>query len=161
MSNTDPITLSIDPAAPNGDRSAMAVMQGNRIHQIIFDEMSKGEPSPMGWGKTVTGRSSSFNPPIWQVPRNPCKELEMPTRHNKIYLFRNMQIVYEYSGVSAALSDAHDAGQSGDIALIISYMGKYRMYYWRGKKKHYWRAVSAKKKPKLLAMLKAALLLQQ
>lgn len=160
MSNTDPITLSIDPAAPNGDRSAMAVMQGNRIHQIIFDEMSKGEPSPMGWGKTVTGRSSSFNPPIWQLPRHNRGSFDMPTRHNKIYLFRNMQIVYEYSGVSEALGDAHDAGQSGDIVLTISYMGKYRMFYWRGKKKHYWRAVSTKKKPKLLAMLKAALLLQ-
>lgn len=160
MSNTDPITLSIDPAAPNGDRSAMAVMQGNRIHQIIFDEMSKGEPSPMGWGKTVTGRSSSFNPPIWQLPRHNRGSSDMPTRHNKIYLFRNMQIVYEYSGVSQALGDAHDAGQSGDIALIISYMGKYRMFYWRGKKKHYWCVISAKKKPKLLAMLKAALLLQ-
>ena len=159
MSNTDPITLSIDPAAPNGDRSAMAVMQGNRIHQI-FDEMSKGEPSPMGRGKTVTGRSSSFNPPIWQLPRNPCKELEMPTRHNKIYLFRNMEIVYQNDNLRD-MSDAHDAGQSGDIALTISYMGKYRMFYWRGKKKHYWRAVSPKKKPKLLAMLKAALLLQQ
>ena len=159
MSNTDPISLSIDPAAPNGDRSAMAVMQGNRIHQI-FDEMSKGEPSPMGWGKTVTGRSSSFNPPIWQIPKDPHMNNPSPRYNsNKLYLFRNMEIVYQNNDLRD-MSGAHDAGQSGDIALIISYMGKYRMYYWRGKKKHYWRAVSSKKKPKLLAMLKAALLLQ-
>lgn len=153
-----PITLGIDPAAPNGDCSAVAVIQGNRIHQILFNALHSTDPVKLQG--TVTGRSSSFNPPIWQLPRHNRGSFDMPTRHNKIYLFRNMQIVYEYSGVSEALGDAHDAGQSGDIALIISYMGKYRMFYWRGKKKHYWRAISTKKKPELLAMLKAALLLQ-
>lgn len=112
---------------------------------------------------TVTGRFSSSNPPIWQIPRNPCKEVNLPMRQttNKVYLFRNMELVFRNEGTTSISMDAaHRVGQAGDVCLVHSYMGTYRMYYWRGKKKHYWRAVSAKKKPELLSMLKAALLLQ-
>lgn len=153
-----PITLGIDPAAPNGDCSAVAVIQGNRIHQILFNALHSTDPVKLQG--TVTGRSSSFNPPIWQIPKDPHMNNPSPRYNsNKLYLFRNMEIVYQNDDLRD-MSGAHDAGQSGDIALTISYMGKYRMFYWRGKKKHYWRAVSSKKKPELLAMLKAALLLQ-
>lgn len=112
---------------------------------------------------TITGRFTSYNPPIWQVPRNPCKEVELPMSQttNKVYLFRNMELVFRVEGsLSIGMEAAHRTGQTGDICLTHSYMGAYRMYYWRGKKKHYWRPVSGKKKPELLASLKMALMLQ-
>lgn len=108
---------------------------------------------------TVTGRFKSSQLPLWNWPTTEAKNMSQIT--NKVYLFRNMELVFRNEGTTSISMDAaHRVGQAGDVCLVHSYMGKYRMYYWRGKKKHYWRPVSTNKKPKLLAMLKAALLLQ-
>ena len=109
---------------------------------------------------TVTGRFKVSSKPIWQIPRNPSKEAPMNQTTNKVYLFRNMELVFRNEGsTSISMEAAHRVGQTGDICLTHSYMGAYRMYYWRGKK-HYWRQISGKKKPQLLASLKMALMLQ-
>lgn len=36
-----PVTIGIDPAAPNGDHSAMAVIQGNQVQSIVYDEFDR------------------------------------------------------------------------------------------------------------------------
>ena len=33
-----PVTIGVDPAAPNGDHSAKAVIQGNQVQSIVYDE---------------------------------------------------------------------------------------------------------------------------
>ncbi len=111
---------------------------------------------------TVTGRYSSFNPLIWQIPKNPHMNNPSPRYNsNKVYLFRNMELIFRNEGTTSISMDAaHRVGQAGDVCLVHSYMGTYRMYFWRGAKKHFWRPVSGKKKPELLASLKMALMLQ-
>lgn len=108
---------------------------------------------------TVTGRFKSSQLPLWNWPTTGAKNMSQIT--NKVYLFRNMELIFRNEGTtSISMEAAHRVGQAGDVCLVHSYMGTYRMYFWRGAKKHYWRPVSGKKKPELLASLKMALMLQ-
>lgn len=158
-----PVTIGIDPAAPNGDASAMAFIQGNKVHQAIFDELAKyqGDPRqlpPLNYGGTVTGRMKMpFNPPMWQVPK--MSSLSSGTRF-KHYLLRQLEVVaHDESNLNLSMT-LHLKGKPGDVLVTLSYMGKYRVYFWVGKKKHFWRKVDSRKYPDLMPQLRAALLLQ-
>lgn len=118
-----PITLGVDPAAPNGGYSAMVVAQGNR---------------------------------------NPCMEIDMPNSDPRYtyYLLRKLEVVASDAGNHDLPAFLHTQGQHGDVLVTQSYMGKFRAYFWAGKKKHYWRRVDSRKYPDLMPQLRAALLLQ-
>lgn len=157
-----PITLGIDPAAPNGDCSAVAVIQGNRIHQILFNAMHSTDPVKLQG--TVTGRfKSPYNPNLWQLPKNPCMEIEMPSSDPlyTYYLLRKMEVVATDAGNHDLPAFLHSQGQHGDVLVTRSYMGEYRVYFWAGKKKkYYWRKADSRKYPDLIPQLRVALLLQ-
>lgn len=155
-----PVTIGVDPAAPNGDHSARAVIRGNTIHSIVFDDLEKRAANHKHLGKmsgTVTGRITSSQPPMWNFPKMNTKITGQRYKH---YLLRKLALVAQNEsnfGLSASL---HAQGQPGDVMVTLSYMGKFRAYFWAGKKKHYWRRVDSRKYPELLPQLRAALLLQ-
>ena len=156
--NKDPVTIGIDPAASNGDHSAMAVIQGNTIHSIVFDDLEKtvtkyiGDPRQLSptlsiMSGTVTGRiKSSPNPS--SDPRY------------TYYLLRKLEVVATDAGNYGLPAFLHTQGQPGDVLVTRSYMGKYQAYFWAGKKRRYWRRVNSRKYPDLMPQLRAALLLQ-
>ena len=146
--NNPPVTIGIDPAAPNGDHSAMAVIQGNRIQQILFNALHS----------TVTERfKSPLNPNLWQILK-----MDTPSSDPRYtyYLLRNLEVVATDAGNHDLPVFLHTQGQAGDVLVTHSYMGKHRAYFWAGKKKHYWRRVDSRKYPDLIPQLRAALLLQ-
>lgn len=162
-----PVTIGIDPAAPNGDHSAMAEIQGNHIHSIVFVELEKMVAKHAKalqqstrldkMSGTVTGRITSSQPPMWNFPKMNTKITGQRYKH---YLLRKLALVAQNEsnfGLSASL---HAQGQPGDVMVTLSYMGKFRAYFWAGKKKHYWRRVDSRKYPDLIPQLRAALLLQ-
>lgn len=65
--NNPPVTLGVDPAAPNGDHSAMVVMHGNRIQQNLFNALHSTDPVKLQG--TVTGRITFGPPPLWNLPK--------------------------------------------------------------------------------------------
>ena len=162
-----PVTIGIDPAAPNGDHSAMDVIQGNQVQSVVFDEFERmmakhvkalqQSPRLDKMSGTVTGRITSGPPPLWNLPK-----MGTPSSSPRYtyYLLRKLEVVATDAGNHDLPAFLHSQGQHGDVLVTRSYMGKFRAYFWAGKKKHYWRAISTKKKPELLSMLKAALLLQ-
>jgi hypothetical protein len=162
--NQDKPIIGIDPAAPNGDASAIAIAQGNRIHKVIFDKWTKRQLPPLTHQGTVTGRiTGGFKPNMWQTPKTPSGHFSTNAgSKNRIYLFRDFQVVYQAESVFALISMdyAHSLGQPGDVMVTLSYMGKYRAYFWAGKKKRCWRRVDSRKYPDLMPQLRAALLLQ-
>lgn len=131
---TPPVTIGIDPAAPNGDHSAMAVIQG-----------------------TVTGRFTSSSKPMWNLPKMGAPNSEPRYTY---YLLRKLEVVATATSSYGIPALLHSKGQPGDVLVTLSYMGKYRAYFWAGKKKHYWRKVDSRKYPDLMPQLRAALLLQ-
>ena len=161
------VTIGIDPAAPNSDHSAMAVIQGNRIHSIVFDEFEKlmakqakalqQSPRLDKMSGTVTGRITSGPPPLWNLPK-----MGIPSSDPRYtyYLLRQLEVVASDAGNYGLPAFLHAQGQPGDVLVTRSYMGKYQAYFWSGKKKHYWRKVDSRKYPDLMPQLKAALLLQ-
>ena len=143
-----PVTIRVDPAAPNGDHSARVVMQGNRIQQILFNALHS----------TVIERfKSPLNPNLWQIPK-----MDTPSSDPRYtyYLLRNLEVVATDAGNHDLPAFLHTQGQGGDVLVTHSYMGKYRAYFWCGKKKHCWRKVDKRKYPDLMPQLRAALLLQ-
>ena len=162
-----PVTIGIDPAAPNGDHSAMAVIQGNRIHSIVFDEFEKmmakhakalqQSPRLDKMSGTVTGRITSGPPPLWNLPKMGTPSSDPRYTY---YLLRNLEVVATDAGNHDLPVFLHTQGQAGDVLVTRSYMGKHRAYFWAGKKKNYWRWVDSRKYPELLPQLRAALLLQ-
>ncbi len=154
---TPPVTIEIDPAAPNGDHSAMAVIQGNSVHSVVYDEFEKliakhmktlqQSPRLDKTSGTVTGRITS-SPPS-----------SSDSRYN-YYLLRKLEVVATATGNYGLPALLHSKGQPGDVLVTFSYMGKYQAYFWAGKKKHYWRKVDSRKYPDLMPQLRAALLLQ-
>lgn len=82
------------------------------------------------------------------------------TPRYKLYLFRKLELITSAISTTGDLSAIHDAGQPGDVLLKISYMGKHRAYFWRGKKGHFWRQVNTRKHPELMSQLKMALMVQ-
>jgi hypothetical protein len=156
----DHIVVGIDPAAPNGDHSAMAVIQGNRIHSIVFDELEKLAANHKHLSKmsgTVTGRITSSQPPLWNLPRMNTKITGQRYKH---YLLRKLALVAQDESNFDLSTSLHAQGQPGDVMVTLSYMGKYRAYFWAGKKKRCWRRVDSRKYPDLMPQLRAALLLQ-
>lgn len=163
-----PVTIGLDPAAPNGDCSAMAVIQGNRIQSVVFDELEKlaakhrktlqySHPLDKMSG-TVTGRLVMPSPnPMWQIPK---MSTASPNPRYTYYLLRKLEVVVIDAGHYDLPAFLHSQGQHGDVLVTLSYMGKYRAYFWAGKKKHYWRRVDSRKYPDLMPQLRAALLLQ-
>lgn len=150
-----PVTIGVDPAAPNGDHSAIAVIQGNRIHQILFNALHSTDPVKLQG--TVTGRISSGPSPIGNLPK--MNTFSSGTRF-KHYLLRQLEVVaHDESNLNLSMT-LHLKGQPGDVLVTLSYMGKYRAYFWAGKKKHFWRKVDKRKYPDLMPQLRAALLLQ-
>lgn len=142
-----PVTIGVDPAAPNGDHSAMAVIQGNRIQQILFNALHS----------TVTERfKSPLNPNLWQIPKMGTPSSDPRYTY---YLLRNLEVVATDAGNHDLPAFLHTQGQAGDVLVTRSYMGKHRAYFWAGKKKHYWRRVDSRKYPDLIPQLRAALLL--
>ena len=78
----------------------------------------------------------------------------------KQYLLRNLEVVAsEDSNLNLSMT-LHSKGQPDDVLVTLSYMGKYRAYFWCGTKKHCWRKVDKRKYPDLIPQLRAALLLQ-
>lgn len=165
--NNPPVTIGIDPAAPNGDHSAMAVIQGNRIHSIVFDEFEKlaakhrktlqySHPLDKMSG-TITGRIKSSPNPMWQIPK---MNTASPNPRYTYYLLRKLEVVATDASHHNLPAFLHSQGQPGDVLVTLSYMGKYRAYFWCGKKKHCWRKVDKRKYPDLMPQLRAALLLQ-
>lgn len=162
-----PVTIGIDPAAPNGDHSAMAVIQGNIIHSIVFDEFEKlvakhakalqHSPRLDKMSSTVTGRIKSSSNPMWQLPKMGTPSSDPRYTY---YLLRKLEVVATDAGNHDLPAFLHAQGQHGDVLVTLSYMGKHRAYFWAGKKKHYWRRVDSRKYPELLPQLRAALLLQ-
>lgn len=151
-----PVTIGVDPAAPNGDHSAMVVMQGNRIHQIVFDALTSQQP--MQLQGTVTGRfKSPPNPNLWQIPKMGTPH---PDPRYTYYLLRKLEVVATDAGNHNLPAFLHTQWQHGDVLVTRSYMGKYRAYFWCGTKKHCWRKVDKRKYPDLIPQLRAALLLQ-
>lgn len=151
-----PVTIGVDPAAPNGDHSARVVMQGNRIQQILFNALHSTDPVKLQ--VTVTGRfKSSHNPNLWQIPN-----IGTPSSDPRYtyYLLRKLEVVATDAGNHDLPAFLHTQVQHGDVLVTRSYMGKHRAYFWAGKKKHYWRRVDSRKYPELLPQLRAALLLQ-
>ena len=143
-----PVTIGVDPAAPNGDHSARVVMQGNRIQQILFNALHS----------TVTERfKSPINPNLWQIPK---MDTPSPYPRYTYHLLRNLEVVATDAGNHDLPAFLHTQGQAGDVLVTHSYMGKHRAYFWAGKKKHYWRMVDSRKYPDLIPQLRAALLLQ-
>lgn len=163
-----PVTIGIDPAAPNGDHSAMAVIQGNTIHSIVFDDLEKIAMKYMGDPKqlppllskmsgTVTGRITSGSPPLSNLPKMGTPSSDPRYTY---YLLRKLEVVATDAGNYSLPAFMHTQGQPGDVLVTRSYMGKYQAYFWGGKKKYYWRRVNSRKYPDLLPQLRAALLLQ-
>ena len=162
-----PVTIGIDPAAPNGDHSAMAVIQGNRIHSIVFDEFEKlvakhakalqHSPRLDKMSGTVTGRITSEPPPLWNLSKMGTPSSDPRYTY---YLLRNLEVVATDAGNHDLPAFLHTQGQAGDVLVTRSYMGKHRVYFWAGKKKHCWRKVDKRKYPDLMPQLRAALLLQ-
>ena len=167
MTNS-PVTIGIDPAAPNGDHSAMAVIQGNRIHSIVFDEFDRlmakhikslqKSPRLDKMSGTVTGRITSGPSPLWNLHK--MMGTYSPGPRYTYYLLRNLEVVATDTGNYGIPAFLHSKGQPGDVLVTLSYMGKYQAYFWAGKKKHYWRRVDSRKYPDLMPQLRAALLLQ-
>ena len=172
--NKHPVTIGIDPAASNGDHSAMAVIQGNTLHSIVFDDLEKtdtkyiGDPRQLSptlsnMSGTVTGRIKSkhddFIDPIsmWNLPKVGTPSSDPRYTY---YLLRKLEVVATDAGNYGLPAFLHTQGQPGDVLVTRSYMGKYQAYFWGGKKKHYWRWVNSRKYPDLLPQLRAALLLQ-
>ena len=162
-----PVTIGIDPAAPNGDHSAIFVMQGNQVKSVVFDEF---ERLAAKYGKTiqyssrldkmsgtVTGRITSGPPLLWNLPK---MSTASPNPRYTYYLLRKLEVVATDAGHYDLPAFLHSQGQHGDVLVTLSYMGKYRAYFWSGEKKHYWRRVDSRKYPDLLPQLRAALLLQ-
>ena len=173
--NNPPVTIGIDPAAPNGDHSAMAVIQGNTIHSIVFDDLEKtvtkyiGDPRQLSptlskMSGTVTGRIKSkhddFIDPIsmWNLPNMGTPSSDPRYTY---YLLRKLEVVATDAGNYGLPAFLHTQGQPGDVLMTRSYMGKYQAYFWAGKKRYYWRRVNSRKYPDLMPQLRAALLLQQ
>ena len=162
-----PVTIGVDPAAPNGDYSAIVVIQGNQVKSIIYDQFEKlmakhvkalqHSPRLDKMSGTVTGRITSEPPPIWNLPKMSTPHLDPRYTY---YLLRNLEVVATDAGNHDLPAFMHTQGQHGDVLVTRSYMGKYRAYFWSGKKKHYWRRVDSRKYPDLLPQLRAALLLQ-
>ena len=164
---TPPVTIGIDPAAPNGDHSAVAVIQGNRIHSIVFDEFEKmmakyakafQQSTRLDkMSGTVTGRITSGPPPLWNLPKMGTPSSDPRYTY---YLLRKLEVVASDAGNYGLPAFLHAQGQPGDVLVTLSYMGKYQAYFWAGSKKRYWRKVDSRKYPDLLPQLRAALLLQ-
>jgi len=162
-----PVTIGVDPAAPNGDHSAMAVIQGNRIHSIVFDQFEKlmakhvkalqHSPRLDKMSGNVTGRITSGPPPIWNLPK---MGTPYPDPRYTYYLLRNLEVVATGAGNHDLPAFLHAQGQHGDVLVTLSFMGKYRAYFWADKKSYYWRWVDSRKYPDLMPQLRAALLLQ-
>ena len=169
-----PVTMGIDPTAPNGDHSAMAVIQGNTIHSIVFDDLEKtvtkyiGDPRQLSptlskMSGTVTGRIKSkhddFIAPIsmWNLPNMGTPSSDPRYTY---YLLRKLEVVATDAGNYGLPAFLHTQGQPGDVLVTRSYMGKYQAYFWAGKKRYYWRRVNSRKYPDLMPQLRAALLLQ-
>ena len=163
----NPMTIGIDPAAPNGDHSAMAMIQGNQVKSVVFDEL---ERLAAKYGKTiqyssrldkmsgtVTGRITYHQPPLWNLPK---MGTAIPDPRYTYYLLRQLEVVASDAGNYGLPAFLHAQGQPGDVLVTRSYMGKYQAYFWSGKKKHYWRKVDSRKYPDLMPQLRAALLLQ-
>ena len=166
--NNPPVTIGIDPAASNGDHSAMAVIQGNTIHSIVFDDLEKtvtkyiGDPRQLSptlsnMSGTVTGRIKSSPNPMWNLPKMGTPSTDPRYTY---YLLRKLEVVATDAGNYSLPAFVHTQGQPGDVLVTRSYMGKYQAYFWGGKKKHYWRRVNSRKYPDLIPQLRAALLLQ-
>lgn len=148
----------------------MAVIQGNTIHSIVFDDLEKlvtkyiGDPRQLSptlskMSGTVTGRIKSSPNPMWNLPS--MKPFGTTLNHRyKQYLLRNLEVVAKEDTNLDLSMTLHRQGQPGDVLVTLSYMGKYRAYFWAGKKKHYWRRVDSRKYPDLMPQLRAALLLQ-
>ena len=155
-----PVTIGIDPSAPNGDHSAMAVIQGNQVQPIVFDEFERlmakhikslqKSPRLDKMSGTVTGRITS-RPQMGTPSSDP---------RYTYYLLRKLEVVATDAGNHELPAFLHTQGQHGDVLVTLSYMGKYRAYFWAGSKKHYWRKVDSRKYPDLMPQLRAALLLQ-
>lgn len=146
----------------------MAVIQGNTIHSIIFDDLEKlaskymGDPRQLPpllskMSGTVTGWITSNNPPLWNFPRMDTKLTGQRYKH---YLLRKLALVAQDESNFDLSASLHAQGQPGDVMVTLSYMGKYRAYFWAGKKKRCWRRVDSRKYPDLMPQLRAALLLQ-
>lgn len=163
-----PVTIGIDPAAPNGDHSAMAVIQGNQVQSIVYDEFDRlmakhikslqKSPRLDKISGTVTGRITSGPSPLWNLPK--MMGTYSPGPRYTYYLLRELGVVATDAGNNELPAFLHTQGQPGDVLVTLSYMGKYRAYFWAGKKKHYWRKVDKRKYPDLIPQLRAALLLQ-
>ena len=164
---TPPVTIGIDPAAPNGDHSAMVVMQGNQVKFVVFDEL---ERLAAKYGKTiqyssrldkmsgtVTGRFKLSQLSIWNFPK-----MDTPSSDPRYtyYLLRQLEVVFTDAGNYELPAFLHAQGQHGDVLVTRSYMGNFQAYFWSGKKRYYWRKVDSRKYPELLPQLRAALLLQ-
>lgn len=140
----------------------MAVIQGNQVHSIVFDEFEKlvakqakalqQSPRLDKMSGTVTGRFKSSPNPMWQVPNSEPSYT--------YYLLRQLEVVASDAGNYGLPAFLHAQGQPGDVLVTRSYMGKYQAYFWAGSKKHYWRKVDSRKYPDLMPQLRAALLLQ-
>lgn len=162
-----PVTIGVDPASPNGDHSAMAVIQGNQVQSVVYDEFERlmakhikslqKSPCLDKMSGTVTGRITSGSPPLWNLPRMNTKT---PSNRYKHYLLRQLEVVGTEESVFSLSAALHEQGKPGDVLVTLSYMGKYRAYFWAGKKKHCWRRVDSRKYPDLMPQLRAALLLQ-
>lgn len=142
--NNPPVTIGIGPAASNEDHSAMAVIQGNTIHFIVFDDLEKrvtkyiGDPRQLSptlsnMSGTVTGRIKSSPNPMWNLPK---MGTPIPDPHYTYYLLRKLEMVASDAGNHDLPAFLHSQGQHGDVLVTRSYMGKFRAYFWAGKKKY-------------------------
>jgi len=148
----------------------MAVIQGNTIHSIVFDDLEKLVTKPIGdprqlsptlskMSGTVTGRIKFSPNPMWNLPSMKPFGTTLSHRY-KQYLLRNLEVIAKEDTNLNLSMTLHLQGQPGDVLVTLSYMGKYRAYFWCGKKKHCWRKVDKRKYPDLMPQLRAALLLQ-
>ena len=145
----------------------MAVIHGNQVHYIVFDEFEKlmakhvkalqQSPRLDKMSGTVTGRITSGPPPLWNLPKMGTPSSDPRYTY---YLLRKLEVVASDAGNYGLPAFLHTQGQPGDVLVALSYMGKYQAYFWAGSKKRYWRRVDSRKYPDLLPQLRAALLLQ-
>ena len=133
----------------------MAVIQGNRIHQILFNALHSTDPVKLQGTNTERFKSSQL--PIWNFPKMGTPSSDPRYTY---YLLRKLEVVASDAGNHDLPAFLHNQGQPGDVLVTRSYMGKFRAYFWAGKKKHYWRRVDSRKYPDLMPQLRAALLLQ-
>lgn len=141
MSN-QPVILGIDPAAPNGDHSAVAIIQGNRVHQIVFDALASKQN--FNWQGSVTGRiSKAYTPALHQIP----KEGTMDTSPRQGYLFRKgTELIAHLDAHFLFPSDFVQGSEPGDLLLILSpgRRKKPQLYSRRASTKYLWRQLKGR-----------------